>query len=121
MVGTTIIEMALFGVLNVHLFDGNPDELLFDHLAGLAIGIQIFLIEFVALTHMFIFLYFCAVSYEHYSISCDDPAMIDAEHKKRAHKDKCAAAERKKKKQLEELEKTKEASDLTGDNEEPLL
>ena len=47
--------------------------------------------------------------------------MIDAEHKKRAHKDKCAAAERKKKKQLEELEKNKEASDLTGDNEEPLL
>ena len=64
----------------------------------LAVPFQILIVEFIALSHLVIFLYFSAVAYEHYQISRDNPGMIDAEHKRLANKEKLAAAERKKKK-----------------------
>ena len=85
---TTILEVVMFTILQMTLFDGNPDELIFSHMAGLSVGIQVIIIETLALLHLLLFSYFSAVAYEYYALSCDDPGMIDAEHKRRATKDK---------------------------------
>ena len=96
---TTITEICMFSVLQTKLFDGDHNELVFNHLVNMSTGVRIFMIEFAAAFNMLIFIYFSAVAYEYYSIACDDPAMIDAEHKRRANIEKQAAADRKKRKE----------------------
>ena len=99
LVATTITEICMFTVLQTKLFDGDHNELVFNHMENLSTGVKIFIIDFVAAFNMIIFIYFSAVAYEYYSIACDDPKMIDAEHKRRANLEKQAAADRKKRKE----------------------
>ena len=114
LIGTTIIELAMFTIMNVKLFDKSNEDLLFEATLaawGLSSSMQIAIIEILSIIHLIMFIYFCSVSYEWWSVSRDDPAMIDAEHKAQAAADKKAAADRKKAK--EDAEKQRAG----GDNE----
>ena len=42
--------------------------------------------------HLILFSYFGAIAYEYYQMACDDPSMIELEHKNQATKEKSAAA-----------------------------
>ena len=81
---TTVIEACVFTVMNVHLFNKSDDEIVFQaalEAMGLGNGMQIAIIEVLSFVHLAMFIYFCSVSYEWWSVANDDPAMIDAEHK----------------------------------------
>ena len=72
------------------------------------------------------FIYFTAISYEHWSNACDDPKMIEAEHKNQATKEKAAAAERVRQRKIDEENQKKEVVEdpsVNGDSElkKPLL
>jgi len=62
----------------------------------------------LSITHLILFCYYCAIAYEYYQMACDDPAMIEAEHRAQAASEKKAAADRKSK-QNEELKKNLDA------------
>ena len=94
---TTMIEAALFTIMNMGLFDGSNTEKAFMVLEawGLGTSMQIIVIEVVSFIHLCMFVYFCAVTFEYYTFARDDPTMIDREHKNQAAADKASAAARK--------------------------
>ena len=97
MVITTLVEICMFTIMNVNLFDGEDTEKVF-RLAvtwGLSEGFTVALTEVVTLAHLILFCYFSAIAYESYTMAADDPKMIEAEHNKLAEIEKAAAAERK--------------------------
>ena len=94
---TTILEIVMFTILNVSLFTDSGKEVAFRIFAAWGMGqaLQIAAIEILSIVHILMFAYFSAIAYEFYCMACDDPKMIDAEHKAQASKEKAAAAERK--------------------------
>ena len=80
LVFTTMVEIIMFTIMNVNLFDGDDTEKIFRVavLWGLGNGITIALTEVVTLVHLVLFCYFCAIAYESYTMALDDPSMIQA-------------------------------------------
>ena len=115
MVVTTLVELVMFTILNIGLFDGSNEEKIFKIISiwGLGEEMQIALIEVLSIVHLGLFIYLCAVAYEYYCMACDDPAMIQREHDQQAEQEKTAAADRKRL----ELSKSKQGAD-SGDIEE---
>ena len=97
LVATTVAEAAMFTVMNLSLFDGSNTEVVLRLAAdwGMGSGMQIFFFEALSVVHLALFVYFCTIAFEYYTMARDDPAMIDAEHAQQAAKEKKAAAERK--------------------------
>ena len=96
LVGTTVLEACMFTIMNVGLFDESSTEVVLKIAEswGMGSGLQIALVEILSLSHLVMFCYFSAIAHEYYTMGRDDPAMIDAEHKRLAAEEKKAAADR---------------------------
>ena len=82
MLGTTALELIMFVVLNVGIFDGTDDEKVFKIAEFWAMGswVKILIIEALTLVHLCLMSYMSVLAYEHYCMACDDSSMIEAEH-----------------------------------------
>ena len=122
LLATTMLEVVMFTVLNIGLFDGTSQEMAFRVIAawGLGSGLQIALIEVLSLVHLCMFAYFCAISFEYYTFARDDPAMIDREHAAAAASEKKAAAERRRA-ELARKKQQEESKQEDIEQQEPLL
>ena len=121
---TTFVEVVLFVMMNIDLFNTTATEKVLSVVMswGLGTAVATVLIEVVTLIHLIMFVYFCAVAFEYYTYARDDPNMIDAEHAALAAAEKKAAAERKRAelaKQKQPIEEIKEENDI--EQRTPLL
>ena len=82
LIATTVVEIAMFTILNVGLFDGDATETAFKLIESWGMGdaVQVAFIEICSILHLLLSFYFCAIAYEWYCIACDDPKMIEQEH-----------------------------------------
>ena len=86
MVGTAITEALLFIAFNATLFNSPAEELVLNSFIDWAVGswVKILIVEALTLTHLLLAFYFISVGYDHLSMGCDDPALIDGEYKRLA-------------------------------------
>ena len=93
---TTLLEVIMFTVTNIMLFDEDATSMVIKiaEFWAMATWVKVLILEVVTLLHLALMTYMTVLAYEHYCMACDIPAMIEAEHARLAADDKSAAADR---------------------------